>query len=115
MRKINLEDTFKFARMIKEANLTNDIKDAYLAGKKEGADEEEVGVTAFMNILCSCSDKKVEVQLYDLLAGITEKTADMVKVQSLDATVSDLKKICEENNITNFLKSASRLSEAIKR
>lgn len=113
MRKITLEDTFKMARLIKEGNLTQHIKAAYMAGKQDGANVEEIGMNAIMDILLSCSTGKVEVQVYDLLAGICEKKPEDVKKQSLETTVSDIKKICEENNIINFFKSASRLSSAI--
>lgn len=150
MRKINLEDTFKLARLLKDSNIMQIIKDAYMNGKKEanriqsikekfltGIDvskdaenlevaaeeeakkeadkaQEEMGVNVILDIICSCSDKKTEYQVYDLLAGITEKTADIIKTQPLEETISDIKEICRENNITNFLKSASRLSESIK-
>lgn len=114
MRKINTEDVFKMARLMKEADLTKDIKEAYMAGKKEGANTEEVGMNVFMNIICSVSDKNVESKFYDLLSGITEKTEEQVKTQSLEATLSDLKQIAEENNFGNFLKSASKLSGSIK-
>lgn len=114
MRKINIGDTFKFARIIKGASLQNIIQDAYKEGKKEDASQEEVGLNAILNIVCSCCDEKMESKIYELMAGITEKTEDMIKNQSLDTTISDIKDICRENNITNFLKSAFRLSESIK-
>lgn len=102
------------ARLIRNADLSKDIKEAFAEGKKEGADEEEIGINTILNIICSCSDIKIEGQFYNLLAGITEKTADTIENQSLEATISDIKAICEENNIINFLKSASRLSKTIK-
>lgn len=110
MRKINTADVFKMARLMKHANLIEGIKRAYTAGKKDGANAEEVGMNAIMDIIGSCCDAGTEKEFYELLAGISEKTAEDVMNQSLDATVADVKKICEENNVANFLKSASRLS-----
>lgn len=111
MRKISTGDVFKMARLMKNANLMKNISDAYAEGHKEGAKKEEVGLNAFMDIMCSCCESKVENQLYDLIAGITEKTAKDIEGQSLESTIEDIKKICEENNIVNFIKSAWKLNQ----
>ena len=76
--------------------------------------QEEIGADTIMQIICACSDKKAEYQIYDLLAGITEKTAETIKKQPLKVTVSDIKEIIRENDIVNFWESASKLSESIK-
>lgn len=110
MRKINTADVFKMARLMKNAKLTESIKKAYEDGKKENANTEEVGMNAIMDIIGSCSDAETEKNFCELLAGISEKTKDEVASQSLETTIADIKKICEENNIANFLRSASRLN-----
>lgn len=110
MRKINTADVFKMARLMKSAKLTESIKRAYTAGKEKDANMEEVGMNAIMDIMGSCSDTGTEKCFYELLAGISEKTETEVMNQSLETTVADIKKICEENNIANFLRSASSMS-----
>lgn len=110
MRKINTADVFKMARLMKSASLTESIKRAYVAGKEKDANIEEVGMNAIMDIMGSCCNTGTEKSFYELLAGISEKTEDEVMNQSLETTIADIKKICKENNIANFLKSASRLS-----
>lgn len=110
MRKINTADVFKMARLMKKAKLTESIKKAYMDGKKEGVNTEEVGMNAIMDIIGSCCDTGTEKDFYELLAGISEKKAEEIMNQSLEATIADIKKICEENNIVNFLRSASRLN-----
>lgn len=110
MRKINTADVFKMARLMKSAKLTESIKKAYMAGKEKDANTEEVGMNAIMDIMGSCCDTGTEKSFYELLAGISEKTEDEVMNQSLETTIADIKKICKENNITNFLKSASSMS-----
>lgn len=111
MRKINTADTFKMARLMKSAGLVESIKKAYAAGKEEGANTEEVGMNAILEIIGSCCDTGTEKNFYDLLAGISEKTAEEIMNQSLETTVTDIKRICEENNIVNFLRSASSMSQ----
>ena len=109
MRKINTADVFKMARLMKSAELTESIKRAYAAGK-ENANTEEVGMNAIMDILGACCSSETEEMFYKLLAGISEKTEADVREQSIETTIADIKKICEENNIVNFLRSASRLN-----
>ena len=113
MRKINTADVFKFARIIKETKMQCTIRDAYIAGKKEDANQEEIGLNTMLEIICACADTKIESKIYDLLAGILEKTEDMIKNQSMETTISDIEHIFLENEIGNFLKSAFRLSESI--
>lgn len=112
MRKINTADVFKTARFIKNANLIESIKKAYAEGKKPDADAEEVGMNAIMDILYTCCDAGTEKNFYELLAGISEKKAEEIANQSLETTIADIKKICEENDIVNFLRSAFRSSQS---
>lgn len=113
MRKINTGDVFKMARIIKNAGIAGDIKEAFSEGKKEDADAEQIGLDVFMDIVCSCADDSIEKKFYDLIGGITEKKPEDIEAQSLETTVEDIKRICEENNVVNFFKSAARLSSKI--
>lgn len=110
MRKINTADVFKMGRLMKNANLMESIKRAYADGKRIDANTEEVGMNAIMDIIGSCCDAGTEKNFYELLAGISEKKAEDIADQSLETTIADIKKICEENDIVNFLRSASRLN-----
>lgn len=114
MRKINTGDVFKMARLLRKGNIAETVKKAYLDGKKEGADSEEIGMNAIFDILCSCTDPSVEEQFCDLLAGICERKKEDIAAQSLETTVDDLKRIFENNNIINFFRSASGLSGKIQ-
>ena len=110
MRKIITEDVFKMGRIIRDGKIADDIKNAFAAGRKEGVDAETIGIEATLDVLCSCTDTQVEKQLYELLGGICEKTPDDIRTQPLDDTINDLKAIFAENDVVNFLNTASRLS-----
>ncbi len=124
MRKINTEDVFKMARLIRKGNIVQIIKNAYAAGRKakgreaDGETAEEaagqIGIDVFMDIMCSCTEPEIEESFYELFSGICEKSPDDIRTQSLETTIEDVKRICQENNITNFFKSASGLSEKIQ-
>lgn len=113
MRKLNTGDVFKMARLMKNGNILGNVKEAFAAGKKEGADATQVGIDFLIEVMCSCSEEKTESQLYDLLAGICEKKPDEVRDQSLETTIEDIQRIFKENNVPNFLKSVSGLSGKI--
>lgn len=114
MRKLNTGDVFKMARLMKHSNVIGTVKEAFVNGKKEGADETQVGMDFIVDALYVCSEEKTEAQLYDLLGGICEKKPDEIRDQSLETTVEDIKRIFQENNVINFFRSASRLSGKIQ-
>ena len=73
-----------------------------------------MGIDFISDVLYICSEERTEAQLYDLLGGVCEKKPDEIRDQSLETTVADIMRIIEENNVLNFLKSASRLSGKIR-
>jgi len=113
MRKISTGDLFKAARLIKRGNITEIIKAAVLASRQKDMDKQSIGINAATSLLAACTEPEMEEQFYDLLGGICEKKPEEIKNQSIEATIEDFKKIIDENNILNFLKSASELSEKI--
>ena len=122
MRKINTGDVFKMARLLKDANVMDAAKDAYKAAKKvdgakdadvEDADKGSIWVDAAMKVLASCTSQKAEEQFYDLMAGICENKPEDIRNRQLDGLVEDIRRICEENNVANFLRSASDFAEKL--
>ena len=109
MRKINTQDVFKLARIIKGAGIKEVVSDMFAKGIQisrenelpDGATEEEIsqaqqqmarkqeefGVNAVFTILENCCSVDLEKKVYDLLAGITEKTPDAVMNQTFETTV----------------------------
>lgn len=113
MRKIQTQDVFKLARIIKQANMKETIADlikrGQAAGKAEDKDGvvESIGIEVFIALIEAAGDEKMEQKIYDLLDGITEKK---IKEQSLDVTFEDIKQIIRENDIKSFFNTASRLT-----
>lgn len=132
MRKINTQDVFKLARLVKAAGIKDIVSDMFASGlsisreikvdenateeeKKKAKQEldrkqEEFGVNAIFTLLENCCSPDLEKKVYDLMAGITEKTPDAVMNQSLDVTIDDVKEIAKNNNIIDFFKKASQLN-----
>lgn len=110
MRKIILSDVPKLARIIKSTNTREIILKAYEDGKKDGADAEVIAASVFFTVFESCGDTKTENQIYELLAGIMEKTPEEVQGLTLDKLIEDIKVISEENNLVSFFKSALKVA-----
>lgn len=118
MRKLQTQDVFKLARIIKQANMKDHITKFTQKGKtnanssKEEKEKaaEEIGVDVFLAIVEACGDSKIEELLYDLIGGVAEKKPDEIKEQSLETTIEQVKQIIKENNITTFFSTASRLT-----
>lgn len=122
MRKINTGDVFKMARLLKNANVMDAVKDAYKASKKEdgakeahkeGPDKGGIWVDAAMKVLASCTSQQAEEQFYDLMAGICENKPEDIRDRPLDGLMEDIRRICQENNVANFLRSASDFAEKL--
>ena len=147
MRKLNLKDVIKTARIIKKANLREEIRqtmknysDSVKEGIKDfipvktGDGEEDIkryqkeletysaklaiakseasfagGIDAVMILIDAAANETVEDAVYDLLAGITEKSKEEISNQSLDALMDDIEKIAKENDFANFMKRVSQL------
>ena len=112
MRKIQTQDVFKLARIIKQAKVKNEISDVI----KEVSDEKEkenisekVGIRVFLTIMENCSEPAVEEQIYDLFGDIVEISPETVRTQSLDVTFDQIKQMAAENNMMNFFKTAGKL------
>jgi hypothetical protein len=112
MRKIQTQDVFKLARIIKSAKLKGEVAEIITKINTEEKDNnlsKNVGVQIFFAIVEGCADEKTEEKIYDLIGGIAEISAEDIKKQSLDATVDIIKKISEENDIMAFFNQAGSL------
>lgn len=115
MRKLQTQDVFALARIIKATDTKNDVVAAIEAGKSENADAEKIGINFFLSLVYSCGDTSVERMFYDFIGSIAEMSANDIKTMSLDALCDTFKKIVEENsNVVDFFKKAYRLANKIQ-
>lgn len=114
MRKINTSDVFKLARIVRKANMKEEVKKIFsqiTEAKKDDSKniddvQREVGMEMIAYLIEACGDELVEKDIYGLLAGISEKKESDIKNQSIDATIEMLKQIAKENDIQNFFSVA---------
>ena len=116
MRKLNIKDAFTLARIIKKADIKEEIADFAnrIAVKKNGKDEtvntEAVGLEFVITLITSLSSKDTEQEFYALLADIRgDITADEVSKLSIPEVLDNVKTIIRENDIKSFFTSLSAL------
>lgn len=116
MRKLNIKDAFTLARIIKKADIKEEIADFAnrIAIKKNGKDEtvntEAVGLEFVITLITSLSSKDTEQEFYALLADIRgDITADEVSKLSIPEVLDNVKTIIRENDIKSFFTSLSAL------
>lgn len=113
MRKLNIKDAFTLARIIKKADIKEEIADFAncIAVKKNSKDEtvntEAVGLEFVITLLTSLSNKETEQEFYSLLADIRgDITADDVSKLSIPEVLDNVKAIIRENDVKSFFTSA---------
>ncbi len=116
MRKLNIKDAFTLARIIKSADIKEEIADFAnrIAIKNSNKDEtvntEAVGLEFVITLLTSLSNKETEQEFYSLLADVRgDITADDVSKLSIPEVLDNVKAIIRENDIKSFFTSLSAL------
>lgn len=114
MRKLSIKDAFTLARIIKRADIKEEIADFAnrIAVKKNSKDEtvntEAVGLEFVITLLTSLAT--TEQEFYSLLADIRgDITADDVSKLSIPEVLDNVKTIIRENDIKSFFTSLSAL------
>lgn len=126
MRKVQLQDAFVLARIIRKAKLkdliTNAVKESGIITeiKKDNEKDtktnseidnkiEEVGIEIVFTIIDNCSEEDVEKEIYKLIANISEMTEKEIRELEIPDFINLIKKFINENDIKGFFKSATQL------
>lgn len=116
MRKLSIKDAFTLARIIKSADIKEEIADFAnrIAVKNNSKDEtvntEAVGLEFVITLITSLSNKETEQEFYSMLADIRgDITADEVSKLSIPEILDNVKTIIRENDIKSFFTSLSAL------
>lgn len=108
MRKLNFGDSFKAARLIKELNLKEELKE--IASNQE-QDQYESGVEIIYTILEKGTTKDCEQRIYDFLSGPLEITPEEVKELELFEVVDKIFKIADIEKWKVFIQSVAKLTK----
>lgn len=109
MRKLNTTDLFEAMRLIKKANLREELRPVIMRAAQSQLSVEEVGIDGLLGVIEILSEKKAEQGMYDFLARPFEVTPKEVSEWGLDELIENLTKLKEENNLKNFMNALQGL------
>ena len=109
MRKIEFQDAFKMARIMKKADLKKSFMEAFKKGSEEGASEKDIGIDVLFAVVEAVGNEGMEKEVYEFIGSITELGAETIKHQSMSETIEQFKQIVNENNLVDFFKSVQAL------
>ncbi|MGN0503062.1 MAG: hypothetical protein ACI4HN_09060 [Ruminococcus sp.] len=114
MRKFTLPDAFAFARILKAADIKNEVINfakEILArkNKKQKINIEEIGLEFVITIITAAADVKVEEKIYSFLSSVCEMDIENIKKLNLAQIKEIIKIIIAENDLKTFFQSASAL------
>ena len=102
MRKIQTQDVFKLARIIRLSGAKDELTETLKASTSSESNSGVLGVDLMMSLISACGNEEVENALYDLIGNIAEAKAGEIKTMDLDVLGTLLKDISEQNNLSRF-------------
>lgn len=102
MRKLQTQDVFNTLRLIKKANLREEIKPLLkMAGSGE-LNVEEVGIEGILSLIEIMTEKKSEQAIYEVLSGPFEKSPKEIEEMDLILLIEQIETLTKENDLKRF-------------
>lgn len=105
MRKLQTSDMFSAMRLIKKANLKEEIKPILKRASQKGISIQDVGIEAILDFMGIMSEKNTEQAIYEVLAGPFEMKAKEVEAMPPTQLVENLKELAKENDLKAFFQA----------
>lgn len=114
MRKLKTTDVFTALRIIKKANIREELKPVMLSVAEKvangTADVSDIGLDGVLAVLEALSEKGAEQGIYEFLAGPFECTPKKVADMELALLIKNLQELAEENDLASFFHSLSGMT-----
>lgn len=105
MRKLKTTDVFEAMRVIRKANVKEEMTPFIKEAAEGGKAVEDVGIMGILTLFEILSEKKAEQGIYDFLAGPFEMDPKEVANMDLTELGNKLKELREENDLKTFFTS----------
>ncbi len=102
MRKLQTSDIFNALRLIKKANLREEIKPILKLASEGSMQVEDIGIEGIISLIEIMSEKKAEQAIYEVLAAPFEMTAKEVEQMDIISLAESLKILAQENDLKGF-------------
>lgn len=102
MRKLQTSDVFNAMRLIKKANLKEEIKPILRRAGEGNLNVEDVGIEGILGFIEILTEKKSEQAIYEVLAGPFEMSPQEIETMTLDLLMENLQQLAKENDLKSF-------------
>jgi tRNA A22 N-methylase len=102
MRKLKTPDVFNAFRMIKKANLREEIKPILKQVANSELTIEDMGIDGILGVIEILTENKSEKAFYEVLTGPFEMTVEEVEELDLMVFVDNLEALAKENDLKRF-------------
>ena len=109
MRKLRTIDLFAAMRIMRNANLREELKPVIKMGAEGKVDVTDLGIEGVLYLIEATGSPKVEKAFYDFLAGPFECKAEDIEQMELTELFKNLKEFAEENDLTSFFTQLSNM------
>lgn len=105
MRTLQNTDIFAFGRILKKANIKEEIKN--ITTNKETT-QESLGFDLLFILFTNCSQKEVEEEIFAFLASLFEEDVETVKKSEPLETIEKLQKVADWKRWQDFFSLAAK-------
>lgn len=109
MRKLCGSDLFAALRVVRAANIREELKPVLLAAAAGEADAQDVGFDGILSILEAAADRRCEAAVWEFLAAPFEMDAADVAAMDLPALLDGVADLCALTDMQRFFDSVRRL------
>lgn len=102
MRKLQTSDLFSALRLIRKANLKEEIKPILKMAGSGQMEVEDVGIEGILSVIEILSEKKSEQAIYEVLSGPFEMEPEQIEKMDLCTLVERLETLARENDLKRF-------------
>lgn len=106
MRKLVFKDSFKMAKIIKKANIKDEIAELTQKISSNRTDVAKVGIEVAITLFSALGDEQVEKEVCEWLNDVFE--VGNVEEMPLDEIGKHFSQLAKENNLQGFFKLASQ-------
>lgn len=104
MRKLQTSDLFAAMRIVKKANIKEELKPILKLAAEGRISINDIGIEGILSFIEIMSEKKSEQAIYEVLSGPFEMDAKDIEKMDIMALADNIKVLTEENDLKAFFK-----------
>lgn len=111
MRKLKGSDLFNTLRLIKKAQMKDELLPVIKQLTSGGMSAEDIGITGILTIIEILTEKKAEQGIWEMLAGPFEMKPEEVADLDLLDLAEKMEQLAKENDLKRFFTMLSGLMQ----